>query len=116
MPSATTLNISNHFWPLFALCLGVLVGFGIFYGRFTRREASDLIKRWAGAHQFTILKAKQRTIAPLWRGRRGYQYWRLETKDESGIVRKCWLCFPDCSLDPIQIEIVWDDKTVETSV
>src|SRR5260221_12559860 len=33
------------------LCLGVLVGLGFFYGRFTRREASDLIERRAGAHQ-----------------------------------------------------------------
>lgn len=101
------LVLSNDFWLWFGLCLGVLLGFSIFYCRFTRREASDLIGRWAQLHRFTILKAKQRTIVPLWRAKRAYQYWRLAIRDESNVVRNCWLCFPDCTLDPDEIEVIW---------
>jgi hypothetical protein len=61
-------------------------------------------------NHFTIMSVHQPTIVPFWKSGRGFQWFRVALRDNSGTVRWCWLRCKDFAVIPDSMEVIWDEE------
>jgi hypothetical protein len=99
-------------WIYFGTCLMLGAGFAVIYSRKIRKRGMELIEAWARSNHFTITSIRQPTLVPLWKIRRGFQFFRIALLGKAGVARKCWVrCLDFLYLKGARpLEIIWDEK------
>jgi hypothetical protein len=95
----------------------ILIGFAIVAGlallivlsEWSRSQALAALRRWAKAEELELVSATRRSFVPLWCSGKGYQFFRVTTRDKAGRIRRAWArCLEFNSAEPHNIEVTWD--------
>ena len=78
----------------------------------SRSQALAALRSWAQAERLELISATRRSLVPLWRSGKGYQFFRVTVRAQGGGIRRAWVrCLDFNSAEPHNIEVTWDEKS-----
>jgi hypothetical protein len=94
---------------LIALGCAALVVCLIALSFWSRSHGLAAVRKWAKAQKLQVLSAKRHSFVPLWCSGRGFQFFRVTVRNESGAIHRAWIrCLDFTSAEPQNVDVIWD--------